>query len=132
MSMNATSTTSILIITKHVVLPLFPLKSLNRIRSFFIKSKLPSIFSCIASTTLLSLTNDSEKWVAFRRSCVAISASCSESSSCSAREFWRNVGVAVMLEVAEDAAGRVGGARGPEGKGSICEDGMRSSALGTL
>lgn len=124
MSTNATSTTSILIITKHVVLPLFPLKSLNRNRSFFIKSKLPSSFSCIASTTLLSLTNDSEKWVALRRSCVAINASCSESSSCSAREFWRMVGVAVILEVAEDGAGRIGGTEG--------KDGMRSSTLGTL
>ena len=130
MSMNAIRTTSILVITRHVVPPLFPLKSLSRIRSFFMNSKLPSSFSCIASTTLLSLTNESEKWVTLRRSCVAMSASCSESSSWSAREFCRMVGVAVILEVAEDDAGRVGGTRGSEGKVSIWDVGMRSSAIG--
>lgn len=42
------------------------------------------------------------------------------------------VGVAVILEVTDNAAERVGGARGSDGKDSVCEDGMRSSALGTL
>lgn len=40
------------------------------------------------------------------------------------------VGVAVILEVAEDDAGRVGGTRGSEGKVSIWDVGMRSSAIG--
>jgi hypothetical protein len=92
-STNAMATINILSKTKHVVDPLFVRRSLSLTRSFVIISKFPSIFIWASSTTARSLARYSEKCIAFRFNCVAICASCSESSCCNAFELCRTDGV---------------------------------------
>ena len=82
MTIHATITVIIAPITIHVVLPLFKLCTLSRPRSVCIRVRLPCSFSSAPSMTALSRASVSVKCKEFIFSCLAMSASWLDISSC--------------------------------------------------
>jgi hypothetical protein len=82
MTIHTTITVMMAAITIHVVLPLFKLCTLSRPRSVCIRVRLPWSLSSAPSITALSCASASVKCIEFIFSCLAISASWADSSSC--------------------------------------------------